>query len=74
MEQFLRSNNLSSDNGIGVLVRRTEIKKLPPYPFYLKFRFSMIAILKILRSSRCNHTSCFIRLKLRKADEFPHSK
>ena len=34
IDQYLRSNNLAADGGLGVLVRRTEIERLPSYPFY----------------------------------------
>jgi len=29
IDQYLRSNNLAADGGLGVLVRRTEIERLP---------------------------------------------
>ena len=35
IEQYLRSNHLSKDAGMAILVRRTEIESLPPYPFHL---------------------------------------
>lgn len=33
VEQFLRMRKLSKDCGTSVLIQRTEIKSLPPYPF-----------------------------------------
>lgn len=32
VEQFLRMQKLSKDSGTSVLIQRTEIKSLPPYP------------------------------------------
>eukprot|EP00112_Aurelia_sp_Birch-Aquarium-sp1_P010288 Seg2203.3 transcript_id=Seg2203.3/GoldUCD/mRNA.D3Y31 product="Protein FAM227A" protein_id=Seg2203.3/GoldUCD/D3Y31 len=34
IEQHLRSNHLSKDAGMAILIRRTEIESLPPYPFH----------------------------------------
>eukprot|EP00795_Rhopilema_esculentum_P009349 gene9349-17052_t len=42
IEQFLMSNNLSNDAGVGVLVRRTEIARLPSYPFYVMYSGDII--------------------------------
>lgn len=35
VEQFLRMQKLSKDSGTSVLIQRTEIRSLPPYPLKL---------------------------------------
>lgn len=45
VSQYLMSMNALVCRGIGVLVERTEVENLPPYPFLLRF-YSVISFLQ----------------------------
>ena len=44
VEQFLRMQKLSKDSGTSVLIQRTEIKSLPPYPLKLMSLFALVPV------------------------------
>lgn len=60
VEQFLRMQKLSKDSGTSVLIQRTEIKSLPPYPLKRLALVSsslLIGITSSMKSLSCHQFS-----------------